>query len=129
MPEPCARKPGYRAWIEANVPDPVGACAEATLAMLGAFPDLKRVRGHYYCPAWGQREHWWLVTADGTIIDPTAHQFPSLGAGLYVPWDEDRVEPTGICANCGDYVFGGGTCCSQACNRAYAAYCMNPHLY
>jgi hypothetical protein len=104
----------------------MGTCEEATLAMQVAFPTLTRVRGHYYCPLWGEQEHWWLVAADGTIVDPTASQFPSAGRGMYIPWDESRAEPTGICPNCGEYAYGSGTCCSQTCHAAYVAYLMNP---
>jgi hypothetical protein len=95
--------------------------------MVAVFPELRRVRGHYYCPIWGERAHWWLVAPDGLIVDPTAAQFPSLGGGEYVEWEEGREEPTGICPQCGDHVYGGGTCCSEDCHRAYVAYCMNPY--
>ena len=66
----------------------MGRCAEATLAMAAVFPELTRVRGHYLCWVWGEREHWWLVEPNGEIVDPTADQFPSKGGGVYVPWDE-----------------------------------------
>lgn len=117
----------YDAWIVANVPgDGYGRCGEVTLAMLAAFPELTRVRGHYLDPLWGEREHWWLVTPWGEIIDPTAAQFPSRGRGVYTPWPQGQPEPTGICANCGKSVYDSGTCCSDECGRAYAAYCLNP---
>lgn len=116
----------YRAWIKDNVTETYGRCAEVTQQMAAAFPELTRVRGHYYCFAWGEREHWWLTTPDGEIIDPTAAQFPSRGRGHYEPWDESRPEPTGMCPNCGGYCYDGNTCCSDSCGLAYAAYCMNP---
>ena len=40
-------------WIAANVKETLGRCAEATLAMAAAFPELTRVRGHYLCWVWG----------------------------------------------------------------------------
>lgn len=113
----------YAAWIAANCPDPTGRCAEYTAALAAAFPELTRVRGHYYCPTWGEREHWWCVTPAGAIVDPTAAQFPSRGAGAYVPWDESQPEPTGMCPNCGGYCYDGGTCCSEKCHDEYVAYC------
>jgi hypothetical protein len=116
----------YAAWIEANVQDPHGRCREVTEQMADAFPELIRVRGHYYCLHWGERQHWWLVMPDGEIVDPTAAQFPSKGDGDYEQWDESRPEPTGICPNCGEFAYDGKTCCSDACGRAYAAFCVNP---
>src|SRR5687767_13556478 len=99
-----------------------GNCVEATTAMASAFPELRRVRGHYYCAVWGERQHWWLVTPDGTIVDPTAAQFPTEGHGVYEPWDESAEEPSGRCPNCSGYVYGGGTVCSDDCAREYEAY-------
>ncbi len=119
-------KPQYADWIAANVKETLGRCAEATLAMSAAFPELTRVRGHYQCWVWGERQHWWLVDPNGEIVDPTANQFPSKGGGVYIPWDESQPEPTGVCPNCGDYCYNGQSCCSEACGISYAAYCMNP---
>jgi hypothetical protein len=116
----------HTAWIAANVPNPYGTCQEVTEAMQAAFPELTRVRGHYFCWAWGERAHWWLIDADGQVVDPTAAQFPSRGLGHYEPWIEGTPEPTGNCANCGGPCFNGDTCCSESCGHAYAAYCLNP---
>lgn len=117
----------YQTWIAVHVTgDGYGQCAEATEQMQAAFPTLTRVRGHYYCPFWGEREHWWLVDPAGQIVDPTAAQFPSRGSGVYVPRDETQPEPTGRCPNCGEYCYDGATCCSENCHLEYAAYCQNP---
>lgn len=115
----------YEEWIEQNVVEPYGQCREKTLEMLEAFPELFRVRGHYMCLIWGEREHWWLVDPQGVIVDPTKSQFPSKGIGEYVPWDESQEEPTGMCPNCGGLCYGGNCCCSERCGIEYAAYCMN----
>jgi hypothetical protein len=121
-------KPTYREYIDRHFSgDTLGKCAEATLAMAAAFPELKRVRGHYFDTAWGERAHWWLTDADGGIIDPTASQFPTQGGGLYIPWKEGAEEPIALCPNCGGEVFpskGCGGCCSERCATAYAAYVM-----
>ena len=123
-------KTDYWAWIAVHVgtkpEDGYGRCGWATLAMLIAFPELTRVRGHYIDAIWGERDHWWLVDPDGEIVDPTAAQFPTRGTGEYVPWHEGDEEPTGMCPNCGDNCYNGHTCCSESCNAAYARYCMNP---
>jgi len=90
--------------------------------MVAAFPELKRVRGHYVT---GRKEypHWWCVTAEGTVVDPTAAQFDGL-PGFYEPHVEGSPEPTGKCPNCGGYVYDGGTVCGDACALSYAAYVM-----
>jgi hypothetical protein len=118
----------YATWIAANVKgDGYGQCAETTKAMADAFPELTRVRGHYFCWAWGEREHWWLTTSSNEIVDPTCKQFPSKGRGGYIPWDESRPQPTSICPNCSGHCFNDDYCCSESCERAYAAYCSNPN--
>lgn len=100
-----------------------GKCAEITEAFAKAFPELRRVRGHYHCPHWGERDHWWLVAPDGSIVDPTRAQFPSRGIGEYVEWIEGTKEPTGMCPNCGGPCYDGDYCCTEACGRAYVAFC------
>lgn len=114
--------PRYEAWIKENIADPYGCCQEATLKMQEAFPELERIRGHYYCPIWGQREHWWLVAPDQSIVDPTSEQFPSKGNAVYEPWDETQDEPTGICMECGSYTYGGKYFCSKKCEIVGMAY-------
>ena len=113
----------YAEWIREHVQsDGYGQCAELTEQMARAFPELKRVRGHYYDICWGERAHWWLVTPDGYIVDPTAAQFPTKGRGHYDPWDESEHEPTGKCINCGGYVLDGSSCCSDECAAEAESY-------
>lgn len=113
----------YADWIAANVTKAYGQCAEVTEAMADAFPELTRVRGRYLCPIWGERDHWWLIAPDGSIVDPTASQFPSKGGGEYVEWDEAAIEPTGMCPNCGGPCYDHNSLCSDECGRDYVAYC------
>ncbi len=113
----------YREWISENVQNAYGKCAEVTNEMAVAFPELVRVRGHYYCWVWGERSHWWLVDENGSIVDPTAEQFPSKGNGEYVQWIDGTPEPTGKCANCGNLVYNGDTCCSEICSAEYVRFC------
>lgn len=91
----------YQEWID-QLDDVTGKCEEITAAMAEAFPELRRVRGHYHCWIWGKREHWWLMDGD-EVVDPTAAQFPSKGEGSYVEWEGE--EPTGMCPNCGEYCY------------------------
>jgi hypothetical protein len=117
----------YAAWIAANVTangggTGYGQCEQATKDMAAAFPELRRVRGHYYDLRWGERAHWWLVAPDGSIVDPTAAQFPSAGNGHYEEWDETRAEPTGQCMTCGGYCYGGDNFCSEDCEDEGIAY-------
>lgn len=105
----------YEDWITDNVTKPYGKCAEYTEEMQKVFPELIKVRGHYYCIIWGERAHWWLKTINGVIIDPTKSQFPSNGTGKYVEHTEGSPEPTGKCVNCGKYIFDGSYHCSDKC--------------
>ncbi len=95
----------YDEWITKNVSNPLGKCKEYAHAMATWFPELKVIRGHYLCPVWGRRCHWWCVAPCGDVIDPTAAQFPSRGIGEYVPWPEGAPEPVGHCLECGVEVF------------------------
>ena len=83
--------------------------------MLKTFPELKRVRGSYLCPIWGERWHWWLITANGDIIDPTVDQFPSKGIGEYIELTEDSPIPVGRCMNCGNLIYTQEYTCSEKC--------------
>ena len=122
-------KAEYADWIAVNkkvtYADCYGTCAETTLEMAAAFPELTRVRGHYYCVVWGERSHWWLTTPDGEIIDPTADQFPSKGNGVYVPWNDEDEEPTGKCPQCGELVYSGKMFCNDNCALEYKCFCMH----
>lgn len=98
-----------------------GKCKELAEVAILEDPTLKLVRGHYYCYAHGEQPHWWCEKPDGTIIDPSARQFPSNGNGAYVPFN-GIVE----CAQCGkemqedeahfesNYAF-----CSTRCNMRF----------
>ena len=73
-----------------------GKCKEFCLEEQEKDPSLTLIRGHYHCPYWGEQAHWWLTKPDGTIVDPTAKQFPSKGRGYYDPFS-GVVE----CSQCG----------------------------
>lgn len=74
-----------------------GKCKEMSEALLVADPTLRLVRGHYYCPIWNTEEpHWWCEKPDGTVVDPSAKQFPSKGLGVYTEFDGFVS-----CAECG----------------------------
>lgn len=115
----------YQQWIAENVKeyaDAYGKCAEVTQAMANAFPELKRAKGYYHCVIWGRRDHWWLTTSDGKIIDPTAIQFPTKGNCEYEEWVEGMPVQTGICMDCGEPVYNGDTFCSKQCELATMEY-------
>ena len=96
-----------------------GKCKEFSEAAIEADPSLTLVRGYYYCPEWGEQQHWWTKRPDGSIYDPTAQQFPSKGTGTY-------VEFNGVvtCEECGktlheeDAIFMGNyPVCSSTCAK------------
>lgn len=115
----------YSKWIVNTINDTYGKCEEYTQKMNDVFPELERVRGHYFCPIWGKREHWWLISSRGKIVDPTKNQFPSKGIGEYVQLDESMPEPTGKCPNCGEYVYENNYFCCDNCEGTYMVYLQN----
>lgn len=75
----------YQEYINNLTGNPYGNCEKETRKMKEQFPNLETVYGYYYCPIWGQRNHFFLYDPDlnNLIIDPTAKQFPSKGIGVY----------------------------------------------
>lgn len=113
----------YNRWIKQNMRGrPVArVCAEATPVMLRAFPELRRVRGHYVCPMGRRYPHWWCETSAGHVVDPTADQFPSLGYGEYEPLPDKAPEPLGKCLECGAPCWPGPGASALFCSTACAA--------
>jgi hypothetical protein len=97
----------YAAWIRGYVEGCNGAvlgrCREACAEMSAAFPELRTVRGHVIDALWGQRGHIWLETAYGTIVDPTASQFPFLAE--YLHWEPGGEVRVGRCMHCGAHIW------------------------
>lgn len=94
-----------------------GKCKELAEQAVEQDITLTLVRGHYWCPFWGLQPHWWCVTPDGDVYDPTAAQFPSNGEGDYIPFN-GIVE----CSQCGKetseseaYLHGNYALCSLEC--------------
>ena len=134
----------YRNWIEVFYPTEKQAyanCLSATQEMVEEFPELRRVRGHYDCPIWGERAHWWCVDPDGSIVDPTAVQFPSRGAfaASYHEAQRKTLVQVGVCMNCGEPIRvtleaaengdQGSTFCSDACENRTLAYLNSPSAW
>ncbi len=92
-----------------------GKCREMAQAAVDADPTLTLVRGWYDDPHWGEQEHWWAKRPDGSIVDPTAAQFPVPNV---VQWyrEFDGYYP---CQECGEPTIEdslvGGCCCSGRC--------------
>jgi len=74
----------YKKWISENVKEAYGNCHRMCLEMVGQFPELRIIMGSYFCPLWGFRAHFWCITEDNIIVDPTISQFPSNGMGWYL---------------------------------------------
>jgi hypothetical protein len=98
-----------------------GKCKELAGELVRRQPGLRLVRGFYHCPFWGKQAHWWAEKEDGTVIDPSAAQFPSMGAG-------DYEEFNGIvkCEECGKempegkaYIEGNHVFCDGKCFGRY----------
>jgi hypothetical protein len=99
-----------------------GKCKEAVDELVSKNPKLRAVRGHYWCPIWNSNEqHWWCVDADGTIIDPTAKQFPSAGLGEYTEFNgEVSCDECGCTGKEGDFSFESNYAfCSYICHGRF----------
>jgi len=106
-------------WISEHYPTPESAnlkCEEATTTMCVAFPELVRIRGSAMVGV-DFRPHWWCETPSGTVIDPTAHQWP--GGILFYERLQSEEEPYGKCLNCGDLLFR-----SRGDGSFHCSYCM-----
>jgi len=122
----------YNLWIKENYPTSQLArlnCSEATKKMVKIFSELKRVRGLASVEEpWGlpptRTPHWWCVTPEGTVIDPTAHQYPTRILD-YSEADESKGPPTGKCPNCGDLCYQSEYTCSEKCHQEYLKYLNN----
>ena len=122
----------YEAWIAAWVlkqPFLRGTCARGAKEMVEAFPELRRVAGWVFGPKMPPTEHFWCVTRDAAIVDPTAGQFEGeLNYREFRPGDSVCV---GRCMNCGDYIYAPveslddpgnrRSVCSDACENALEA--------
>lgn len=124
----------YEEWIENYVsrqPERFvrGKCKDACSEMRLQFPELRAAAGFVYC-TWGRDQHWWCVTPDGTVVDPTKEQFQRVfmyeELDLLDPNDRARV-PTGVCMDCGGDVYESKTFCSDQCESDYMAYLNNPN--
>lgn len=119
----------YREWIDTHV----GACElgdeKVTLNMQSRFPELHRVYGYYYSGTGTIRRRWWLVDEDDEVIDPTAHHLPCLGTGTYNAWDNPRLEPSGVCVNCGRWRYDDDWFCGDSCRDQYTDFVMKPKWF
>jgi hypothetical protein len=108
----------------------LGKCREAVAEMRAAFPELREVRGHVWC-TWGQRGHVWCAAPDGTVVDPTAAQFPP-PIFEYDEWKPGSEVRVGTCMECGNAIYEACESlddepprrefCDARCYDNYAAY-------
>lgn len=97
-----------------------GRCKEMSEAAVADDPTLRLVRGWYHCPIWGKQPHWWAERPDGTVVDPSARQFPSKGIGEYEEYDGTiECEQCGrVVAEADAYFDGHHAFCSYSCYGA-----------
>lgn len=70
----------YDEWIADYLvkhPNVRGRCREVCDLMLTNFPELE-LRGGYSHTTMGCEVHYWLLSPDGEIVDPTVSQYGSL---------------------------------------------------
>jgi hypothetical protein len=94
-------------------------CVFAAREMREVFPELVAVPGKVLLADGQGICHLWLVTPDGTVLDPTVLQFESPVVG-YRPLADEDPPPTGQCLECWDWRYSRGGYCSDRCyRRAY----------
>lgn len=120
----------YNEWIDLHYPDRLasyGNCAEAVQKMKAAYPELVVKRGVVQTDH-GEREHWWLVTAEGEVVDPTKKQFTFIFD--YEELDDNHPKcmyKRGRCKDCGEYYLIGKDSldedfCSTGCRKSFIDY-------
>lgn len=104
-----------------------GKCQKAVEEMKAAFPELRIVAGFAHV-SWGRDQHWWCIAPDGTVVDPTAAQFPLPiryeELDLNDPKTRERV-PISKCMNCGKETYTSSLSadmCSQTCADDFVAF-------
>lgn len=124
----------YGAWVEAFEQQHNGfmrgLCHEAANEMKSAFPELVIKQGFAHVPAWGaksRQQHWWLETASGEVVDPTASQFE--GPVEYEFIDLSRpdlkdIVPTGRCMECGGDTYHREDFCNTGCRDSFTVSLM-----
>ena len=114
----------YNQWISRHYSTSLSArtkCEEATEQMVNDFPELTRVRGEieveepYNLPP-TKTFHWWCVTGENIIVDPTGHQYPTKIL-KYIPVDLDKGTPTGKCMHCGSITYNHKYVCCKNCEE------------
>lgn len=114
----------YLKYIVFEKSEAFGNCEKVCRKITELEPDLRLVRGHYYCSVWGERQHWWLEDEGGNVFDPTCEQFPTKGNGVYVEWDNSQPEPTGLCPQCGEYIYNNEGYTHKKCAKDYVDYVL-----
>lgn len=118
----------YAAWIaeytQAHGGAVLGLCGDATHQMTQAFPELRRVPGLVHFLGGGTAQHWWCVSPDGAVVDPTVSQYLPQAPVRYEELEPGQIEalPTGRCMNCGDDAYRRETFCSEACEKDFVRW-------
>jgi hypothetical protein len=95
-----------------------GKCKELAEAACAKDFTLKLVRGWYHCPIWGKQAHWWAVSLDRAIIDPSVRQFPTAGVGADYEEYDGNIECefcNKVVAESAAYLYAHHAYCSYTC--------------
>lgn len=120
-------RPAHSVWIVCYIGEHNGfvrgLCAEATRAMVAAFPgELRAAAGfvHWFVDGDLRRDqhHWCVDVESGEIVDPTALQFTFVERYEELDLDDPATRskvPTGRCMNCGGDAYERERFCSERC--------------
>lgn len=114
----------YKDWVNNYPGETFRKCQEVTEEMKKVFPELRIAKGLVTIIENGRDyQHQWLVDENDLIVDPTSNQWA--GIMQYKEIKEGDPYPTGVCANCGGFIFsdyGDSTVCSDKCHKEYMRY-------
>ena len=104
----------YFEWISSKyhtLESTLGKCKEACLLMQKDFPELKVTNGFVELAFVEEPvTHWWCVTQEGVIVDPTSFQYEANGSPIMSYEEISEEHPERLfekrkCMNCGEYYY------------------------
>ena len=120
----------YNKWMSDNYPsrkEALSKCQEASKKMKEAFPELRVTNGFISLPfELDEKAHWWCVTPDGEIVDPTSIQYGTCILDYEEINDEHPARKYRLakCMNCGEQYYETpelkGVMHNSSCEKEFA---------
>jgi hypothetical protein len=110
-------------WIDSYPGQKILRSREVCNEMREEFSGLHLVQGYIDVGYGRPLHHWWLVSKEGEIVDPTTSQYPPILR--YEEWDETSPPSSGRCLNCKSFTFDGSHFCNQGCEKQFSERMKN----